>query len=159
MLLFCPDGWGITQLAAYHKNPQLLELFLKLNVDFRTLKKQGGVTFENNALHIAIGMGYLDGVRILLNSHLTKKTKSKGHFIDEKNRKKQTPWALAIYLALTELKNYDILRLLANKRPSSEVEVIHPTIGRLMDGRDLAIRTRNPEIINIAEKFMAFRKL
>ena len=84
---WCPEGWGLLHLAAYFKNPALLDLLLKVGVNARTIKsvypsrtknlydinanrpyigeKRGTISFEDNALHISIKRNFEEGINII----------------------------------------------------------------------------------------------
>ena len=73
---WCPEGWGLLHLAAYFKNPALLDLLLKVGVNARTKKKtytesyiKQTKSFEDNALHISIKRNFEEGINIIFKHH------------------------------------------------------------------------------------------
>ena len=145
---WCPRGWGVTQIASYLKEHDMLDFLLSAGVNPRTLKKTGGVSIENNALHIAIRRVDEQGVKLIF-SHkdLMEKTKSKGHFIDEKNTDQKTPLYLAV---MTQFQNSEIVDDVLNQNPSGEVEI--PTKNGNLDGIDIIRRIKNPLIRETAQR-------
>ena len=155
---WAPRGWGVLQLMAYFENLKMLDTLLDLGVDIRTQKRTGGVSVESNALHIAIKKQDFEAVELILgNYNITKKIKSKGHFIDEKDQDKMTAFALSI-ITLDSFGQYNIpiIRRVAENQPSGNVEV--PIFSKrlfrfqLLDGFELANRTGNKEIRQVAYK-------
>ena len=154
-----PRGWGILQLAMFFRKLDAVDLLLDLQVNAKTLKIKGSQSVESNLLHTAIRMNYLEGVRLVVKKYraFREYSRIKGHFIDEKDLYKQTPWALAV-----RLKNLDIIQEVANGLPSGEVEFPYRNARTkqvsMVDGLERALITRDREIISIARKYLRLSK-
>ncbi|MGI9548792.1 MAG: hypothetical protein ACR2M7_02270 [Bdellovibrionales bacterium] len=150
---WCPKGWGLLQIAAYLKEPNLLNLFLNLNVNVRARKTKGGESIEDNALHIALRRNYTQGIEIIF-SHLPRERfgSKKQRFIDEKSHDKKTPWFLAIKRD-REYKKVVFTHMVGQYEPSGFVESY--IIGRgPRDGFDVANSTGQIKFIKLAQKYL-----
>jgi len=147
------QGWGLLQLAAYFKKPEMLSMLLDLNLNIRTRKKLGGESIEDNALHISLRRNFQEGVDMLLKHQgLERFGKVKNRFIDEKSYDKKTPWFLAIRRDLSQ-KNTLFTNLIGQYRPSGYVQSY--VIGRgPRDGFEVARSSRNPHIIQLAHRYL-----
>ena len=141
---WCPKGWGLLHLAAYFKNPVLLDSLLKVGVNARTKKKNYTVTkhttrtvdfiketvsFEDNALHISIKRNFEEGINIIFKHHPKEKfwriypigrLSTKIRFIDEISKDNQTPWLLALERDIEHEKdpNFTFTHLIGQQGPS-----------------------------------------
>ena len=150
---WCPKGWGLLQIAAYLKEPNLLNLFLNLDVNIRTQKRKGGESIEDNALHISLRQNYRQGIEIIF-SHVPRERfgSKKQRFIDEKSHDKKTPWFLAIKRD-REYKKIIFTHMIGQYEPSGFVESY--IIGRgPRDGFEIAKSTGNKKFINLSRKYL-----
>ena len=145
------EGWTPLQIASYLKDLELLNLFLELDFNVRTKKKTGGVSIEDNALHIAIKRNFLEGAESLLNHMGFVRFGRRNRFIDEKTHDKYTPWALAIQ-HYEKYGNLDFIRLIGRHQPSGYTESYDSGIPK--DGYVLANETRSSEVIRMANMYL-----
>ncbi len=150
---WCPKGWGLSQLAAYFKKPEVLSLFLNSDVNIRTKKKQGGESLEDNALHISLKRNFKEGIDIILKHKKPERFgKVRSRFIDEKSYDKKTPWFLAIRRDV-KYKNTLFTNLIGQREPSGYVQSY--VIGRgARDGFEVASSTRDNQFITLAHRYL-----
>ncbi|MDE0091754.1 MAG: hypothetical protein OXN83_00520 [Oligoflexia bacterium] len=146
-----PLGWTPPQMASYLKDLDLLNLFLKLDFNIRTQKKQGGVSLENNPLHIAIKRNFFEGAQSILNHVGHIKFGVKNRLIDEKTHDKYTPWALAIQ-HYQKSNALDFIDLIGRYTPSGYVESYNWNGPK--DGYKLADETGSQAVIHRANRYL-----
>ena len=146
-----PEGWTPPQMASYLKDLELLSLFLELDFNLRTKKKTGGVSVEDNPLHIAIKRNFLEGAKSILNHVGPVRFGIRNRFIDEKTHDKYTTWALTIqhYQKYREL---NFINLVGKYQPSGYTESYDKDIPK--DGYKLANETGSSEVIDLASRYL-----
>ena len=149
--VWMPQGWTPPQMAGYLKDIELLNLFLTLNFNIRTKKKQGGVSQEDNALHIAIKRNFPEGAESILKHIGISKFGKRNRFIDEKTHDKYTPWALAVQ-HYNKHKELNFIHLIGKYKPSGYVESYDRYEPK--DGYKLALETRSRELIKLANEYL-----
>ena len=147
-----PLGWTPLQMASYLKDLELLNLLLKLDFNLKTQKKQGGISREDNPLHIAIKRNFSKGAESILN-HVSyvELGAQKNRFIDEKTQDKNTPWALAIQ-HYEKYKDSTFIHLIGKYAPSGYVESY--SWDGPKDGYKLAQQTGSQRVIQLANRYL-----
>lgn len=149
---WCPRGWSPLGIAAYKKQLDLFNFLLTLDMDVRTIKRQGGGSVESNPLHISLRRGFRAGVvNILAHVGYVRFGTKKNRFIDEKDHQKLTPWALAIEQDSIN-RRIRYIEIVGEYRPSGYVSSY--IFGGPKDGYEIAKSTGSNSVIQRAEMYL-----
>ena len=152
---WCPEGWSPSQLSAYMRDFELLDLLLGLGSNIRTKKGQGGVSVENNPLHISIKRRFKKGVTRVLEQEGDVpliQGERQNRLVDEQTQDKKTPWVLAVEEDV-ERDGYEFIEEIGRFGPSAYPESFTKN-GGPMDGIEFARSTGKPGIIGRSWKFL-----
>ena len=152
-----PLGVTLPQLAVLASHSKMLDMLLDLGLDIRSKKQVGGVSIEDNPLHIAIKMDNEKMAKRLLDHEGLVPLKKTGRkrLIDEKDSGKRTPWALAFEKEGRE-DRVKWIHILGFYKPSGYVEFV--TVNGLKDGYEVAQDTLDKPIIDLAYRFLVARE-